>query len=534
MRKLSARARWAVPAGVVTAVGVGIAASAVASAAEPALPPRTVAQLITEVQQAAGKPLGPLTATVQEVANLGLPALPQGGAIGGQSGPADMTNPLAGTTTVNIWYRDPHHIRIAEPAPLGESDLRLDGTKLWLWNSKNQTATHVLLPARLPHGSPGAVPGPRVVPGPPTLPGPRASFQSPAATARQLLAAAGPSTSFRVGPNATVAGRAAYQLVIAPKGRGSLVSQILIAIDASSHQPLRVQVFAHGSASPAFQLGFTALTFGAPAASNFTFSPPPGAKVKTVTVPATPPAGALQGLGGLSGLGAAGLGGGMSPASISLGSTSGSTAYSSTLNVSGSSPQAAPAPLSAAAARQLRASMIAHLPKTMTGAQRREAVRSIERSFQAGAQTNWVSSWSAASPAPALPAGRPRVLGSGWTSVLATPANPAVAAAVRQLLAGHPALPGGAQSQSSSSAPTGLFGSAAAAAGSANPAARIGPDLAVLRAVLQATTRVHGSWGSGRMLRTTLLTVLITSKGQVLAGAVTPSVLYADAAVLAK
>src|SRR5580704_13012687 len=177
MRKLSARARWAVPAGVLTAVGVGIAASAVASAAEPSLPPRTMAQLITEVQQAAAKPLGPLTATVQETANLGLPALPQGRALGGQSGPAAMTNPLAGTTTVNIWYRDPQHIRIAEPAPLGESDLRLDGSKLWLWSSKNQTATHVLLPASLGHA------------GPPARPVPQARFQSPAAAAEQLLAA---------------------------------------------------------------------------------------------------------------------------------------------------------------------------------------------------------------------------------------------------------------------------------------------------------------------------------------------------------
>ena len=525
MRKLSARARWAVPAGVVTAVGVGIAASAVASAAEPALPPRTVAQLITEVQQAAGKPLGPLTATVQEIANLGLPALPQGGALGGQSGPAAMTNPLAGTTTVTIWYRDAQHIRIAEPAPLGESDLRLDGTKLWLWNSKSQTATHVLLPARRPHASPGAVPGPRVVPGPPTLPGPRASFQSPAATARQLLAAAGPSTSFRVGPNATVAGRAAYQLVIAPKRGGSLVSQILIAIDASSHQPLRVQVFAHGSASPAFQLGFTALTFGTPAASNFTFSPPPGATVKSVTVPATP-FGAHKGFAGLGALGAAGLGSGLSPAGISIGSGSASAAYGSTFSESASGSQAAPAPLSGPVARQLRASMIAHLPKTMTGAQRREAVRSIERSFQAGAQTNWISSWSSASPAPAVPAGQPKVIGSGWTSVLATPANPAVWATVQQLLtAKTAAAAGGFQSQTKTPAAAGI------APGSATPA---GPALAVLRAALLATTPVHGSWGSGRLLRTTLLTVLITSKGQVLAGAVTPSVLYADAAVLAK
>jgi outer membrane lipoprotein-sorting protein len=505
MRKLSARARWAVPAGVVTAVGVGIAASAVASAAEPGLPPRTVAQLITEVQQASAKPLGPLTATVQEIANLGLPALPQTGALGGQPGPADMTNPLAGSTTVTVWYRDPRHIRIAEPAPLGESDLRLDGTKLWLWNSKSQTATHVLLPA-----GPGRAA--------PAVPAPGAKFESPAAAARQLLAAAGPSTSFRVGPAATVAGRAAYQLLVAPKGSGSLVSQILIAIDARTHQPLRVQVVAHGSASPAFQLGFTALSFGAPAASNFTFTPPPGAKVKTVTVPASPPAGVFRGLPGLGALGPAG-----SPAGISIGTGSGSAAYSSTLNLSAAGAQAAPAPLSAVAVMQIRASMIASLPRNMTAAQRRAAVRSIERSVQAGGQTGRNSAGGSAPADPAMAGGEPKVLGSGWTSVLATRADPAVWATVQQLLN---AKTTGALAGSAGQAKT------RAAAGIAPGPA--GPDVAALRAVLQATTPVHGSWGSGRLLRTTLLTVLITSKGQVLAGAVTPSVLYADAGVLAK
>jgi hypothetical protein len=175
-------------------------------------------------------------------------------------------------------------------------------------------------------------------------------------------------------------------------------------------------------------------------------------------------------------------------------------------------------------ARQLKDSMIAHLPKSMTGAQRREAVRSIERSIQPGAQTTWASATSAAPPPPAgLPAGSPKVLGSGWTSVLATPANPAVWATVQQLLSAKAtgAL-AGSQGQTSTPAAAGI---------APGPA---GPDLAVLRAALQATRPVHGTWGSGRLLRTTLLTVLITSKGQVLAGAVTPSVLYADAAELAK
>jgi outer membrane lipoprotein-sorting protein len=509
MRRLSTRGRWAVPIGTVAAVGVVIAVSAVASAAEPLLPARTPAQLLTEVQQAAAKPLGPFTATVQEIANLGLPALPQAGALGGQSGPASAANPLAGTTTVNIWYLNPQHIRIAEPAPLGETDLRLDGTKLWLWSSKTQTATQVLLPAGL---------HPR---GPHAIPQPGATVQSPGAAVRQLLKAVGPSTSVRVGPNATVAGHAAYLLAIAPKGSGSLVSQIVIAVDARTHIPLRVQVFARDSSGPAFQLGFTSLTFGAPAASNFTFTPPPGAKVKTEKVPAAPPTGLIK---GLSGLGTAGLGAaGSSPAEIIGGSGTG--AYSSKLHISISGAgSAAPAPLPPAVARQLRATMIAQLPKTLKGAQRREAVRELERSLEAGSQTSWISSAGPASPPPGLGAGTPKVLGSGWTSVITTPANPAVAAAVRQLLAARTtAMLGGAQSLTNTPVAAGQV-----------QAVPVGPDLAVLRAVLKATTAVKGSWGSGRLLRTTLLTVLITSKGQILAGAVTPSVLYADAASLSR
>jgi len=258
MHRLGTRARWAVPTAAVAVVGVVIAVSAVASASEPSLPARTAAQLLTEVQQSAARRLQPLTATVQETASLGLPALPQ---IGGQSSP---TSGLAGTTTLDIWYLNPQHFRLAEPTELGESDARLDGTKLWLWDSKTQTATHVLLPPMTSWGSHHVVDGGGGGPG-----GGSASFvPTPAAVTRQLLAAIGPSTSVRVEQNVTVAGRSAYQLAFAPKASGSLVSQIVVAIDASTHLPLRVQVFAAGSSDPAFQLGFTALTFGAPAASN--------------------------------------------------------------------------------------------------------------------------------------------------------------------------------------------------------------------------------------------------------------------------
>ncbi len=64
------------------------------------------------------------------------------------------------------------------------------------------------------------------------------------------------------------------------------------------------------------------------------------------------------------------------------------------------------------------------------------------------------------------------------------------------------------------------------------PAAQAGPRhfVALLRVCSTPPTPVHGRWGSGQLLRTSLLSVLITSKGRLLAGAVTPAVLYADAA----
>ena len=57
-----------------------------------------------------------------------------------------------------------------------------------------------------------------------------------------------------------------------------------------------------------------------------------------------------------------------------------------------------------------------------------------------------------------------------------------------------------------------------------------GESGAVAGALMKSATQVHGAWGSGRLLRTSLVSVLMTSNGHVLVGAVTPAVLYAAAA----
>ncbi len=389
MRIRSRHARWAVPAAGVAAVATAVAvvSAAGAASAAPVLPRLTAAQLLTAVASSATPP-PPLTGTVVETASLGLPQLP---GVGNQN---SITSLLAGSHTVKIWYNGPRQVRLAVPVPLGETDLIRNGSVAYLWRSSANSVTKYLLPAR--HGSAQAAPVPSATP------------LTPQQAAQRALAIAGPSTVVTVDSNVSVAGQAAYQLVLRPKSSQSLVSRVTIALDGQHPQlPLRVQIFARGAGGPAFQAGYTSISFVPPAAANFSFTPPPGSAVHSVDL-ARQPSG-----------------------------TSGSPA---------------------------------------------------------------------ASPAGGV---RPQVIGRDWLSVAVLPAS--VLASVTG--SGNAASAAGQAARSIS----GQGGSGPSGA-------------AVLGALLKTATPVHGAWGSGKLLRTSLLSVLITDNGHVLAGAVTPAVLYADAA----
>ena len=264
---LSRRARWAIPAGAVALAGAVTAGTMISSAqASPELPVRTSAQLLASV---AGRdaPLPALTGTVVETASLGLPQLP------GSADPNSVTTLLAGSHTIKVWYADPTHIRLAVPVTMSETDLIRNGRQAWVWQSSSNTVTRMQLPARDGRAArpPAALPS--------QLP------LTPQQAASQALKAVGPSTRVSVQRNVTVAGQPAYQLVLSPKASGSLIGRVAIAIDATKNVPLRVQVFAKGAASPAFQVGYTSISFVKPAAANFSFTTPAGAKVKVVSPP---------------------------------------------------------------------------------------------------------------------------------------------------------------------------------------------------------------------------------------------------------
>jgi outer membrane lipoprotein-sorting protein len=534
VRKLDTRVRWAVPAGAIAAVGIAVGATAMASAAVPSLPHRTAAQLIAEVSQAASKPQGPFTATVQESANLGLPQLPQAAQPSGAAGIA------SGTQTATIWYADPQHIRISKPVQAGESDLRLNGRTLWLWDSKTQTATKVTLPAHAT-GVPGQAGNGAAAPScPPATASAACAPLSPMAAATQILKALGPSTVVAVESNVQAPTGPAYQLALKPRTSQSLIGKVVIAIDASSHLPVSVAVFGRGSTGLVYSVGLTSLTLGTPGASNFTFTPPPGATVKTQVVPSTlkgalPPGLNLAGLN-LAGLNLAGLNlgglnlGGMP--GVHVGSVAAGSLPVSLLTPAPLKPGQVPMiPIPKQALAPINAKFAASLPASMSKAQRAAAIKQFDSHFKvvSGSAANNGGGFVnfANSPVPVTPTvGGPnvKVIGKDWLSVVATPANPNVAAAVQGLLSG--------KGPTAAPSTSGFFGSSSSSSTAYSSTLTVqgppGANLAVLRALLLATTPVRGRWGSGRLLETNVVSVLITSKGQILAGAVTPAVLYAD------
>src|SRR6478735_7864770 len=255
--------RWAVPGAVVAIVLGAAAVTKVAADTAPNLGPRTAAELRVDVQNAS---VAAMSGTVLQKADLGLPDLPIQASGRGSS---DFTSLVSGNHTLKVWYDGDDQQRLALLGTLGESDVIRNGSDVWMWSSESNAATHYQLPAR-PDGA--------------AAPDPSVPAYTPQQAADAALAAIDPSTNVTTDGTATVAGRAAYELVLTPKDDRSLVGEVRIAIDGEQHIPLRVQVTAKGASAPAFEVGFTQISFDTPDPKQFTFTPPPGATVTDSTM----------------------------------------------------------------------------------------------------------------------------------------------------------------------------------------------------------------------------------------------------------
>ncbi|WP_433825018.1 LolA family protein [Actinoplanes sp. CA-015351] len=256
--------RWLVPsAAAVAVIGGGAAAGTIVASADPALPERSAAQLLVDLQSA--DPEG-FSGTVVQSTDLGLPGI--AGLLKNVEG-GGLTSLVSGSNTARVWYAGEEKVRLALLGTDGETDVIRNDSNVWIWKSSENSGTHVTLPegATEKEALPSGVPS------------------TPQDAADAALAAIDDSTAVATTGAAEVAGRDAYELVLSPRDTNSLIGQVRLAIDAVEHVPLRVDVYAKSASKPAVRVAFEQVSFEVPDAQQFAFNPPPNASIEEVTPP---------------------------------------------------------------------------------------------------------------------------------------------------------------------------------------------------------------------------------------------------------
>jgi outer membrane lipoprotein-sorting protein len=234
---------------VAGAVGLGLLAVPAGAGAQPALPPVDPEELVRSVLAADPQPLA---GAVELENGLGLPALP---------GVPQAAN---GTSSARIWSDGDRRGRVQLPTETGERTLVSDGETFWAWNSEDRTVR------RIPEGEHER----------------DTTNADPGTAAAEALAALRPTSEISVDGTSEVAGRPAYELVLAPaSSERTLLREVRVAVDAEHRMPLRLTVLASGSPDPALQIGFTDIEFGPQDPELFRFVPPPGATVEDAQRP---------------------------------------------------------------------------------------------------------------------------------------------------------------------------------------------------------------------------------------------------------
>jgi len=253
---MSRIARW-IPAVAVAAVTLGAVAVPVSANAAVSLDTKTPEQVLALV---ADSETDAFSGAVKTSSDLGLPSLPAASGGSESDDISSLLTLLSTPQTARVYVDGPTKARVQVLKQMAEEDVIRNGTDVWVYDSKKNTAVHSTLPARS-----SATPNPTAM--------------TPSELARAIIAKLDGSTRLSVGAHGSVANRAVYSLVLKPKATGTLIGSVAIAVDAKTGLPLQVTATARGQKAPAFRIGFTNLVVGPPDSRLFTFTPPKSAKV---------------------------------------------------------------------------------------------------------------------------------------------------------------------------------------------------------------------------------------------------------------
>lgn len=205
--------------------------------------------------------------TIEQTSDLGLPQLP--GGMGTSSSNAQVSSLLELLTSpheARVYVDGVAKQRLQVLDSLAERDVVRNGASVWTWDSHADKATQVTLPSKDADGATGA------------------PSSTPQSVAAQLVKKAGVDSTLSV-TKGSVASRSVWRLTITPKTSQTLVGKAVLSIDTKTGVPLAAEIDARGQKSAAASVRFKSVDFGTPAASNFAFTPPKGAKVTHTTLP---------------------------------------------------------------------------------------------------------------------------------------------------------------------------------------------------------------------------------------------------------
>ncbi|GAA2743277.1 outer membrane lipoprotein carrier protein LolA [Kitasatospora cinereorecta] len=277
-RRTAVRVALPVAVAAAAAAGVGLV-PALASDSAPNLPQVSAEQLVAKVLAA---DTDTFSGTVRVSADLGLPtqllslaggsglgAIAGGGVGSGGTGVAPQSKALellGGDHTLNVAAAGPDKQRIELLGDKAGYQLVHDGDQVWAYDGAHQEALHLTAPKSAGHAgdAKGAM-------------GPMGSV-TPQELAKRFLAASAATTTVTVDGTESVAGRSAYRLSVKPAQQGSTVAEVRISVDSERGVPLGVQVRSVDG-TKVLDAHFSSVSFAAPAASTFSFTPPKGAKV---------------------------------------------------------------------------------------------------------------------------------------------------------------------------------------------------------------------------------------------------------------
>ena len=260
-------ARLVALAVLAAAIGAAVLAST-RSSATPDLPSTAPRALVASVLRAAAKHV-PVHGTARTHVDLGLPQLPASDVGAPATGPLSALQELSGDHTLRVWA-SADGVRVAELLPAAERAVFATKGSLWLWNSDDLTAYRVTPPARSSSRDTGMQTAANLTPG---------------QLAAKALRAIRPSTAVSVEQPTMVAGRPAYALVLEPRTGATLVGRVEMDVDAATRVPIRVAVTPRGGSTPALTTSYASVSFDPIDPSTFRFTPPPGAKVKSISLP---------------------------------------------------------------------------------------------------------------------------------------------------------------------------------------------------------------------------------------------------------